>query len=180
MLDYAGKVHDEPRGWEAKGTGPSQRFYQARDGWFFLAACPSERGRVVEAVGLRPSDVADDAAFERALEARFAEDTVGAWVDRLRETGVSAQIVVALPDLMVDPWVVSHGLSVTQCSEEAGDVTYPGPSPCLSDTPVRLGAPVRQPGADAGSVLAEVGQAETIETLDRQWVLQASNLPRGW
>ena len=29
MLDYAGHVSDEPRGYEALGTGPLQRFYQA-------------------------------------------------------------------------------------------------------------------------------------------------------
>ena len=37
MLDYKGHVSDEPRGYEALGTGPLQRFYQASDGWFFLA-----------------------------------------------------------------------------------------------------------------------------------------------
>jgi crotonobetainyl-CoA:carnitine CoA-transferase CaiB-like acyl-CoA transferase len=81
---------------------------------------------------------------------------------------------------MLDPWVREHGLSVTQRSEEVGEVTYPGPSVTMTETPVRLGQPVRQPGADAASVLAEVGLAEQIETLDRQWVLQATKLPRGW
>jgi crotonobetainyl-CoA:carnitine CoA-transferase CaiB-like acyl-CoA transferase len=54
MLDYAGKVYDEPRGWTALGTGPLQRFYRAQDGWFFLGARPSEAGRVAEAVGIAP------------------------------------------------------------------------------------------------------------------------------
>jgi crotonobetainyl-CoA:carnitine CoA-transferase CaiB-like acyl-CoA transferase len=81
---------------------------------------------------------------------------------------------------MNDPWVRAHGLSVTQQAEEVGDVTYPGPSPRLSETPVKVGAPVKRPGGDAESVLAEVGLADAIPTLERQWVLQATNLPAGW
>ena len=57
---------------------------------------------------------------------------------------IGLNAVVALPDLMADPWVREHGLSVTQCSEEVGEVTYPGTSPRLSETPVRLGQAVRQ------------------------------------
>jgi crotonobetainyl-CoA:carnitine CoA-transferase CaiB-like acyl-CoA transferase len=180
MLDYQGKTYDEPRGWEAKGTGPTQRFYQAEDGWFFLGARPSEAGRVAEAVGLSAGAADDAGALERALEATFAEGTAASWVARLGEAGVSAHAVVQLPDLMMDPWVREHGLSVTQEAEGVGPVTYPGPSPRLSETPVRLGAAVRQPGADAESVLGEVGLADAIPALERQWVLHATNLPPGW
>ena len=171
MLDYAGKVYDEPRGWTALGTGPLQRFYRAQDGWFFLGALESECSRVVEAVGV---DGIDD------LEACFRDQPVAAWVERLRAAGVSAQAVVSLPDLMADSWVREHGLSVSQCSEEVGDVTYPGPSIQMSATPVHPGPPVRQPGADGPAVLAEIGLADAVERLDRQWTLQTTNLPRGW
>ena len=68
---------------------------------------------------------------------------------------------------MADPWVREHGLSVSQCSEEVGEVTYPGPSVRMSETPVRLGPPVRQPGADGPAVLAEVGLADDVERLER-------------
>ena len=30
------KVWDEPRGWDALGDGPNQRFYRVRDGWVFI------------------------------------------------------------------------------------------------------------------------------------------------
>jgi len=171
MLDYAGKVYDDPRGWTALGTGPLQRFYRAQDGWFFLGARESDAGRVTKATGVQT--VGD-------LEDRFLEQPLAAWVERLRAAGVSAQAVVSLPDLMTDPWVREHGLSVSQCSEEVGEVTYPGPSIQMSDTPVRLGPPARQPGADGPAVLAEVGLADAVERLERQWVLQTTNLPRGW
>jgi crotonobetainyl-CoA:carnitine CoA-transferase CaiB-like acyl-CoA transferase len=180
MLDYAGKTYDEPRGWTALGTGPTQRFYQAEDGWFFLGARPSDAAKVAEAAGLAASTADDDASLEQALEATFSKGTAAAWVAKLGAAGVSAHVVVRLPDLMNDPWVREHGLSVTQHTDEVGDVTYPGPSPRLSETPVRVGAPVKRPGGDAASVLAEVGLADAIPELERQWVLQATSLPAGW
>ena len=114
MLDYEGKSYDEPRGWEALGTGPLQRFYQAEDGWFFLGARPSEAGRVAEAVGLagrgrRRRRAGAGAGGDASPRARRP-----AWVERLRAAGISAHVVVQLPDLMLDPWVREHGLSVTQ------------------------------------------------------------------
>ena len=38
MLDYDGKVWDEPAGPEAKGYGPLDRIFKAKDGWFYLVA----------------------------------------------------------------------------------------------------------------------------------------------
>jgi crotonobetainyl-CoA:carnitine CoA-transferase CaiB-like acyl-CoA transferase len=173
MLDYAGKTWDEPRGWGTLGTGPLQRFYRASDGWFFLAAHDDDTSMIVRALGL---DAFDEAAAERCFAQRGASD----WVETLRGAGVSAHAVAQLPDLMRDSWVRAHGLSVTQCSEEVGDVTYPGLSVRMSDTPLRLGAAARKPGADAESVLAEVGLAEAIPRLEEKWVLQTHNLPSAW
>ena len=43
MLDYEGRRHNaEPRGPEALGSGPFQRYYQVRDGWIFLGMKPSQ------------------------------------------------------------------------------------------------------------------------------------------
>jgi crotonobetainyl-CoA:carnitine CoA-transferase CaiB-like acyl-CoA transferase len=64
--------------------------------------------------------------LEQELEARFAALPAAVWVDRLRQAGVSAHAVVPVAELMVDPWVQSHGLSVTQTVEGVGDVTMPG------------------------------------------------------
>ena len=63
------------------------------------------------------------------------------WGNRLRQAGVSAQVVVPVAELMADPWVRTQGLSVTQTVEGVGDVTMPGLSVRLSDTPMRLGGP---------------------------------------
>jgi crotonobetainyl-CoA:carnitine CoA-transferase CaiB-like acyl-CoA transferase len=173
MLDYAGKTWDEPRGWAALGTGPLQRFYQARDGWFFLGAKPGEAECVSTALGLSAFD-------EARFEACVAQREVSECVQRLRAAGIAAQQVVELPDLMQDPWVREHTLSVTQCSEEVGDVTYPGLSVRMSGTPMRVGPAAKKPGADAESVLSEVGLADSIPKLEQRWVLQTQNLPSAW
>jgi crotonobetainyl-CoA:carnitine CoA-transferase CaiB-like acyl-CoA transferase len=171
MLDYAGKSYDEPRGWTALGSGPLQRFYRASDGWFFLAETRAERVRAA----LRIEDV-DEATLEQA----FAQRRACEWVEQLRAAGVAAQEVAHLADLMQDPSVRARGLSVTQCAEVVGDVTYPGLSVQLSGTPMRLGAPARPPGADTASVLDEVGLADEIGKLEQQWVLQTEHLPSAW
>jgi crotonobetainyl-CoA:carnitine CoA-transferase CaiB-like acyl-CoA transferase len=173
MLDYAGKVWNEPRGWEALGTSALQRFYQARDGWFFLGATADDATCIAQALDIRDCQ-------EETLVRRFAEGAVDDWVARLRSIGVSAQAVVQLPDLMQDPRVRARGLSVTQCSDEVGDVTYPGLSVHMTRTPPRLGQAARKPGADAESVLGEIGLAEAIPRLEKKWVLQTQDLPSAW
>jgi crotonobetainyl-CoA:carnitine CoA-transferase CaiB-like acyl-CoA transferase len=228
MLQYAGKPatsEDEPRGWEALGTGPTNRFYRASDGWFFLAATPDQierlngvlgtdqsalrsrapraqdnvpplrapaaqdslpplRGSSDEASHLVPPDsqaVASEAKRTAvAYETILATRTVAHWVDCLRRAGISAQAVVSLPDLMLDPWVRSHGLSVSQASEEVGDVTYPGVSVRMTGTPMCIGPAAKRPGGDAQAVLVEAGLAEAIPALERAWALQTTNPPPGW
>jgi crotonobetainyl-CoA:carnitine CoA-transferase CaiB-like acyl-CoA transferase len=168
MLDYAGAVHDEPRGWEALGSGALQRFYHASDGWFFLAAMEADSERVSTAVG------------NENLEVAILQQPVHHWVERLRQAGISAQPVVNLPDLMLDPWVRAHGLSISQTSEEVGEVTYPGASVHLSMTPMRIGQAASRPGGDANAVFGEIGLAEMMPALERAWALQTSDGPPGW
>jgi len=179
MLDYRGRVSREPRGYEALGTGPLQRFYQACDGWFFLAATAADALRLGTVEGLQTANLTAS-ALEHALEVQFAELPTAVWVDRLRQAGVSAHAVVPVAELMADPWVQSHGLSVTQTVEDVGDVTMPGLSVRLSDTPMRLGGPPHRPGSDAALILQELGMEDALLALTRAWVLQTSDLPSAW
>jgi crotonobetainyl-CoA:carnitine CoA-transferase CaiB-like acyl-CoA transferase len=179
MLAYQGRVSREPRGYEALGTGPLQRFYQARDGWFFLAATAPEASRLEAVEGLQTAGLTA-LTLEHALEAQFAKRPARVWVDRLRQAGVSAHVVVPVAELMADPWVRSHDLSITQTVEDVGDVTMPGLSVRLSATPMRLGSPPHPPGSDAEAILQELGMAEALPTLARAWVLQTSDLPSAW
>jgi len=179
MLDYRGRVANEPRGYEALGTGPLQRFYQAQDGWFFLAATAADASRLGAVEGLQTADLTAS-TLEQALETQFAELPTRVWVDRLRQAGISAHVIVPVAELMADPWVRSQGLSVTQTVEDVGEVTMPGLSVRLSDTPLRLGGPPHRPGSDAALILRELGMEDALPALARVWGLQTSDLPSAW
>ncbi len=93
-------------------------------------------------------------------------NTVAAWVNRLTDAGVGAQRVVSdVRELMTDPWVMSHGLSLTRDHDELGPVTTCGPAPRLSRTPVRPGRPAPKPGSDAADVLAGYGLGGDFQRL---------------
>ena len=151
MLDYQGKTYDEPRGWQALGTGPLQRFYQAQDGWFFLGRARPEAGR--RRRGRRGSRRRAtwtirrwSRRWRRASRPGTAGD-LGRAATRGRHQRARRRPLPRLDGRSVG--TRARARASPRCSEEVGEVTYPGPSPRLSETPVQLGAPVRQPGADA-------------------------------
>jgi crotonobetainyl-CoA:carnitine CoA-transferase CaiB-like acyl-CoA transferase len=180
MLDYEGHVADEPRGYEALGTGPLNRFYQASDGWFFLAAVlPLEQAALPSVEGLGDLDL-KDAALAETLQSRFASAPASTWVDRLVKAGVSAHRKVPVAELMLDPSVRARGLSITQLVEGAGEATMPGLSVHLSRTPMRVGDRCHQPGSDGPAILEELGLDERLAPLEKAWMLQTRDLPSAW
>lgn len=165
LLDYAGKVWDEPRGQDVLGFGPLQRLYCASDGWFFLGARQERLAELCRAVGLHAIPTVEGGVLERALEDALAKQPVAFWVERLPLVGAGAQGLGNVRQLMLDPWARAHALSVTQSIEGVGDVTMPGPAPRMSRTPLRVGQPVRPPGADAPMLLGRIGMADSLEAL---------------
>lgn len=172
----------EPRGYEALGEGPLQRFYQCRDGWFFLAATDADGEGLGQLAGVvvESGPEGGGKGLEEALEARFASDSLQAVVRSLAEIGVAAHRVVELDELMGDPRVRASGLSVSQEVEGVGPCTMPGLSVHLLGTPARLGEPPHRPGADAPAILAEIGLGGRIEELERSWAVRVSDLPGAW
>ncbi|MBO0886834.1 MAG: CoA transferase, partial [Acidimicrobiales bacterium] len=172
----------EPRGYDALGEGPLQRFYHCRDGWFFLAATEANGPKLAQLAGVAVEGASDGGGkgLEEALEARFATEPVEAVVSSLEELGVAAHPVVEPGELMADPRVRAAGLSVTQDVEGAGPCTMPGLSVHLSGTPARVGEPPHRPGGDAAAVLSEIGLAERIGQLEKAWAVRVSDLPGAW
>lgn len=165
MQEYEGKQWDEPRGQDALGWGPLHRLYRASDGWFFLALREDQHDRLAAAPGLEAVSNRASDALEPALERAFVQDTAEAWVERLRAVGVGAQRALSAEDVMADAYAVSRGLSLTREHDGVGLVTTNGPSPLLSRTPVVPGRPAPVPGADAVSVLADIGREDEIDAL---------------
>ena len=114
------------------------------------------------------------------MEERFLGNTVATWVDRLAAAGVGAQkVVTEVRELMTDPWVVSHGLSITREHDEIGLVTTCGPAPRLSRTPVRPGRPAAKPGSDARRILEEYGLGGEYDRLLSAGVILTEGVAAG-
>ncbi len=175
LQDFAGKQWDEPRGQKALGSGPLNRAYEASDGWLFLAARPGEITRLKAFEDLQGKSGAD---LEAELERRIKGARVSGWVSALTMAGIGAHRVVPdVPELMDDPWVKAHGLSVTRDHEGFGPITTNGPSRRFSRTPPTEGRPAPRPGADAASILADAGLASEMDRLlaDKVVVLNGPN-----
>ena len=166
MQLYEGKQWDETKGQDALGTGPLHRAYQASDGWFFVGAQPSDLPSLSGLEGLSGIESLEGAALASSLEERFQGSSVASWVERLAAAGVGAQRVITnVRELMTDPWVESHGLSITREHDELGPVTTCGPAPRLSRTPVRPGIPAPKPGSHAREILEEHGLGSRYDAL---------------
>jgi len=162
---YEGKKWDEPAGMDALGWSPLQRLYRASDGWLFLGAHPSRLGDMAGIEGLQGIEGLAGAELEAALEKRIAAKPAEEWVKLLATVGASAQPMRAALSLMSDPWVISHGLSITRTHKGGNVITTIGPPMRLSRTPVVPGNPASPPGADALEVLTKAGVPERLNDL---------------
>ena len=166
MQSYQGKTWEETRGQDALGDGPLHRAYRGKDGWLFIGAREPDLPRIAGVDGLEGIESLQGEALATGLETRFPAKTVKTWVNQLNAAGIGAQPVVAnAADLMVDPWVMAHGLSVTREHDDIGLVTTCGPAPRLSRTPVRPGQPAPKPGRDAREILEEHGLGQDYQRM---------------
>ena len=88
------------------------------------------------------------------------------------QAGAGAHRVTTVPEIMADPWVIAHGLSLVREHEGVGLMTTNGPGQRLSRTPAVPGAPASIPGADARSVFAQYGLEDHFENLVAAGVLR--------
>ena len=180
MQLYDGKSWDEPRGMDSMGGRPLHRAYQAKDGWLFVGAQETDLPRLTGVDGLSGIDSLHGEALTESLEERFKAGTVQSWVQRLNDAGVGAhRVVSALSELLDDPWVIDHGLSLTREHDEIGLVTGVGPSPRLSRTPVAPGRPAPKPGAQGREILEEVGMGQEFDRLLERGVILTEGVAAG-
>jgi len=171
MQTYEGKVWDEPSGLQAQGWGPLQRLYRAADAWFFLGAQDTQIERLASIPGLQAVQGLVGASLEAQLEACFCTRPVSEWIRLLVEAGMSAHTLGHVTQLMQDPWVIAHGLSVTRRHRDGAMITTIGPPARLSRTPMVPGRPVSPPGGDAVEVLAMIGLVDKLNELVEKRVI---------
>ena len=180
MQSYQGKAWDEPQGQDALGSGPLHRAYRARDGWLFLGARESDLSRIAKIDGLEGIEPLRGDALAGTLEIRFPAQLVKTWVSALDAAGIGAHRVVAdFTELMFDPWVKAHGLSLTREHDEIGLLTTCGPAFRLSRTPARAGHPAPKPGRHAREILEEHGLGADYQRLVDAGVVVVDGIKAG-
>jgi crotonobetainyl-CoA:carnitine CoA-transferase CaiB-like acyl-CoA transferase len=177
---FDGKTWDEAHGQDAVGDGPLHRAYKASDGWFFLGADEADLDRLSGVEGLSGIAALRGEALAHSLEERFQSQTVDAWVHRLTGLDIGAhRVVTDVDELMNDPWVIDHGLSLIRPHDDIGMVTTCGPAPRLSRTPITTGWAAPKPGKHAQEILGEVGMGDRFDRLLEQDIVLMDGVAAG-
>ena len=67
------------------------------------------------------------APLEAQLDACFRAKTASEWIRLLVEAGIDTHALGNVTQLMQDPWVIAHGLSVTRRHRDGAMITTIGP-----------------------------------------------------
>ena len=153
MLDYEGKVWDEPAGPEAKGYGPLDRIFKASDGWFYLVAESTAAIRSIPLLSGLPEEPEELAA---ALEAMAAEGTVEAWLKLLDAPGVWARRCRRYQgEPPEEDYAKARGITKREYHPGVGMLRTTHGAPRLSMTPTIPVCPSPFPGGDTERFMAE-------------------------
>ena len=129
------------------------RLYQARDQWFFFALAHASLPHLQQVLELPLLGTLSDAAQQDLLARTFGEQALDYWVNKLRACDPAIHRLVTVQELMSDPWVVGHGLSLTREHKNIGMIRTIGPVARLSRTPLVAGRPAPPPGSDQAAVM---------------------------
>lgn len=171
MQTYRNKTWNEPGGPASSGWGPLQRLYRAADAWFFLGLQETQVACLASIPGLEAVQGLPEESLAARLAACFQTAPASTWVHRLNAAGIGAHLLSQVAQLMQEPWVIAHGLSLTRQHRDGARVTTIGPPARLSRTPVVPGRPVAPPGGDAEEILALLGLHEQLSDLVQKRVI---------
>lgn len=156
LIDYAGKIWDEPTGPYSRGASGFQRLYQCADGWLFLGA--SETSNIPEIVGLNDGEALEP-SIERWCLARNLEDAVL----ELTTGKSAAHELTWIEDFSSDKSNQDRGLIVTRPHAGIGELRTTGPGTWFSRSKIHIGTAASIAGSDAGAILEEVSRWDLDE-----------------
>ena len=160
MLDYEGKVWDEPAGPNATGYGPLDRIYKCRDGWFYLVAKDTAALRAIPLLSGLPEE---PEALAAALALRTAEGDTDAWVSLLNVPGVTVRrcrYYQAEPP--EEDYAKARGITKREYHPGVGMLRTTHSPGRLSLTPTISAMPSPAPGADTGWFMEKCRQEGLI------------------
>ncbi len=153
MLDYDGKLWDEPAGPDAVGYGPLDRIFRAADGWFYLVAESADALRAIPLLSGLPEE---PEALAGALEARTPEGTVDAWLALLKAPGVWARRCRSYQkEPPEEDYAKDRGITRREYHPGVGMLRTNHGAPRLSLTPTVSVCPSPFPGGDTERYIAE-------------------------
>ena len=153
MLDYEGKVWDEPAGPEAVGYGPLDRIFKASDGWFYLVA---ESTAAIRSIPLLSGLPEEPEELAKALEAMAAGGSVEAWLKLLDAPGVWARRCRRYQgEPPEEAYAKARGITKREYHPGVGMLRTTHGAPRLSLTPTVSVCPSPFPGGDTERFLAE-------------------------
>ena len=182
LFTHEGRTPPPRPSQDALGTGPLHRFYEARDGWLFLAAPESAVDELCTVPGLAELREAPRARWAEVLERALRTAAVSVWQARIELARLADRVAIVhrlRPSrAMGDPRALHRDLVRFREHPGLGPVTETGPPLRLSRTPcVHLAAaPVR--GSDTAAAYERLGlEAPEDVPPDEAHVAQT---PRTW
>jgi crotonobetainyl-CoA:carnitine CoA-transferase CaiB-like acyl-CoA transferase len=142
--------------------------FPARDRWFALAAANDRQwASLCEAIG-RPelkddplfqtnrARVANRPAMRKVLEAAFAEQDAGEWLERFRRAGLPCAPINTVPEVFAHEQAQARELILRADHPSAGQVRFPGFPYKLSQTPAAVHRPPPRLGEHTDEVLQDL------------------------
>ena len=148
------QAHNTPSASSAAlGMHALYRLYEARDQWFFFVLDRESLWRLQQILDLPSLGTLSDTGQQELLTCTFIKQPLDFWVSKLDACDPGIHRLVTVQELMSDPWVVQHGLSLTREHKDIGMIRTIGPVARLSRTPLVAGHPATPPGSDHAAVM---------------------------
>lgn len=153
MINYDGKIWNEPAGLEAKGYGPLDRLFKAKDGTFYMVAKSTSVLRSIPKLSDMPEDPEE---FADVFERLTTGENVDTWLSLLNIPGVCVRrcryYQVEPPE---EEYAKARGLTKREYHPGVGFLRTSHGAPRLSLTPTIPAFPCSAPGGDTERFLEE-------------------------
>lgn len=170
MISYDGATWDEPQGHDAKGWSPSNRLYEAQDGWMWVYSS-DDLATLLDKDGL-----AGDAD---SLEATFRGRPTAEWESLLAARGAVTHPYLPIAEAMEDQTAIARGLSVTRDHPGLGTAREVGQIHRFASRPDMTLTPATMPGWHTQEILDELGRGDELASLlEQRVVATAESYPR--